>query len=380
MGRIEDLAAEMHTAGMALDDHMLHTIFVDALPAEYEVEARNLASHDSIGRDDIIKAVRERHHQLSGSRKKGSNAGHAGHAMFAGGGGGDRRKGVGGGAHGKGGGRGKGKCVRRGQQRRGGKGTNEDGGGSTAGAGRDGSSAKAAEGGTSEMRCHRCDKKGHWRVDCTEELCSRCHGRGHAADVCSTSKEEAVLAASDDDDDYDTVEGSAFKTGEAVECSDVLGRKGEGESAWQVGDAAWLCDSGASTHMARSADGMINCKECNLKQPIADDSARTIEGFCVINFVFRSGNGLVRVMLANVPHMPDLRHHLFSLPTLVKNGHTFEGRSAGIAVKLKSERSIMFPLTGNLYSLYAYWVDCSTRGYACAVLAPVNCPISPFST
>ena len=93
MGRIEDLAAEMRTAGMTLDDHMMYTIFIDALPAEYEVEARNLASRDSIGREDTIKVVRERHHRLSGSRKKGSNAGHAGHAMFAGGGDGAKEKG-----------------------------------------------------------------------------------------------------------------------------------------------------------------------------------------------------------------------------------------------------------------------------------------------
>ena len=39
-------------------------------------------------------------------------------------------------------------------------------------------------------------------------------------------------------------------------------------------------------------------------------------------------------------------------------------------VKLKSERSIVFPLTGNLYSLYGYRVDCGIRGDACAVLAP----------
>ncbi|CAN0566731.1 unnamed protein product, partial [Laminaria digitata] len=35
MGRIEDLAAEMRTAGMILDDNMLYTIFLDALPSEY---------------------------------------------------------------------------------------------------------------------------------------------------------------------------------------------------------------------------------------------------------------------------------------------------------------------------------------------------------
>ena len=88
MGRIEDLAAKTRTAGLTLDDHMLYTIFINALPAEYEVEARNLASSDTIGRDDITKSVRERHHRLSGNRKKGSNAGYAGHAIFAGGGGG----------------------------------------------------------------------------------------------------------------------------------------------------------------------------------------------------------------------------------------------------------------------------------------------------
>ena len=40
-----------------------------------------------------------------------------------------------------------------------------------------------------------------------------------------------MLAASNKDDD-DTVEASDFKAGEASECSDVLGRKGEGESTW----------------------------------------------------------------------------------------------------------------------------------------------------
>ena len=145
---------------------------------------------------------------------------------------------------------------------------------------------------------------------------------------------------------------------------------GKRESAWQVGGEAWLCDSGASTHITPSADGMINYRECNLKLRIADGSTRTIEGYSDINFVFRSGNGLVRVTLTNVAHVPDLRYHLFSLPTLVKHGHTFEGRPAGVVVKLKSERSIVFPLTGNLYSLYGYRVDCSTREDACAVLAP----------
>ena len=244
-------------------------------------------------------------------------------------------------------------------------------------AGGDGSSAKAADGGTSEVRRHRCGKEGHWRIDCAEDLSSRWHGRGHAADIRPTSKEEAVLAASDDDDDFDTLEASAFKARETGKCSNVSSKKGEGESPWQVGDEGWLSDSGASTHMTRSADGMINYRECNLKLRIADGSTRTIKGYGDINFVFRSGNGLVQVMLTNVAHVPDLRYHLFSPPTLVKHGHTFEGRPAGIVVKLKSELSIVFPSTGNLYGLYGYRVDCSTRGDAFAVFAPGKPPNKP---
>ena len=68
-----------------------------------------------------LKAVRERHHRLSGNRKKGSNAGHEGHSMYGGSGGG------GGGGRGKSGGSGRERGGRRGQHGRGGRNTNKDG-------------------------------------------------------------------------------------------------------------------------------------------------------------------------------------------------------------------------------------------------------------
>ena len=71
-------------------------------------EARNLASRGSTGREEIIKAVRERHPRLSENRKKGSNSGHT---LYAGDGAG--------GGHGKGGGHDNGKGGRRGKHQRG---------------------------------------------------------------------------------------------------------------------------------------------------------------------------------------------------------------------------------------------------------------------
>ena len=62
MGKSEDLAVKMGTAGQSRGDHMECVIFTYALPAEYEVKARHLTSCDSIGRDGNIKAVLERHH------------------------------------------------------------------------------------------------------------------------------------------------------------------------------------------------------------------------------------------------------------------------------------------------------------------------------
>ena len=92
-----------------------------------------------------------------------------------------------------------------------------------------------------------------------------------------------MLAVSSDDGDEGTIQALAFKAEEAGEYGDVLGRIGEGESAWLVGDEAWLCDSRASTHMMPSADCMTNYRECNLKLHIADGTTRSIEGECQVS-------------------------------------------------------------------------------------------------
>ena len=82
----------------------------------------------------------------------------------------------------------------------------------------------------------------------------------------------------------------------------------------------------------------------------------------------------MQVLATNVTNVPDLRCHLLFLHTLSNNDHTFEGRPNGAVVRLKLERSIVFPLSGTLYSLYGYRPDSSSGRKACAVLAPEQAP------
>ena len=123
-------------------------------------EARNLASRDSTGREEIIKAVREGHHGFSVNKNKGSESGNA---LYAG-------DGTGGG-HGKGGGHGNEKRGRRGKHGLRVRGNKEHGGGAEAAAGGDGSSAKSTEGSALVRACYRCGKEDNLRANCTEKLC-----------------------------------------------------------------------------------------------------------------------------------------------------------------------------------------------------------------
>lgn len=57
--------------------------------------------------------------------------------------------------------------------------------------------------------------------------------------------------------------------------------------------------------MMPSADSMVNYREYDLKLRIADGSIRSTKGYSDVNFLFRSENRLVQVLLTNVAHVPD---------------------------------------------------------------------------
>ena len=68
------------------------------------------------------------------------------------------------------------------------------------------------------------------------------------------------------------------------------------------------------------------------------------------------------------------RSFWFFLSAIVKNGHTIEGRPTGVVVWFKSQRSIVFPLSGTLYILCGYRVECSSRENASGALSTRQLP------
>ena len=59
MGRKDDLTTKMCVAGMALDDHMLITVFIDTLPPKHElVPAKPAGKADPTVEENMVGAVK----------------------------------------------------------------------------------------------------------------------------------------------------------------------------------------------------------------------------------------------------------------------------------------------------------------------------------
>ena len=119
--------------------------------------------------------------------------------------------------------------------------------------------------------------------------------------------------------------------------------------------------------MTPSTDCVTNDREYNLKLRISDGST------VILTLSFRP-EILIDLLLNVVAHVPDLRFRMHSLPTLPANGHIFGGRPTGGVVRLASERSIMFPFSGTLFSLFGYRVDSGCRENVFVALPPGQPP------
>ena len=85
--------------------------------------------------------------------------------------------------------------------------------------------------------------------------------------------------------------------------------------------------------------------------------------------------------LHDVEHAPRLSYNLIPLPSLALKTQTYAGDKGGVNVKLKREKTILFPLIGKLCHQYAHLPEVKGRvidtAYAVIDLGQTKAPTTP---
>lgn len=96
----------------------------------------------------------------------------------------------------------------------------------------------------------------------------------------------------------------------------------------------WIADSGASTHMTNTLDGMFDMVDANINISVGDGRKMTTTKIgkwkgVAIDQEGRKNN----ITLTNVSYVPDLMVNLFSLTTAMDKGYSVNGSKEGITVQ-----------------------------------------------
>ena len=130
----------------------------------------------------------------------------------------------------------------------------------------------------------------------------------------------------------------------------------------QMGDDLWLLDTWATGHFTYDPRLLQNNTESSRVLRCAGGNTFPIVGTGTLRLPPRSGEGVVRVTLMNVAHVPGLSHHLLSLRRIADAGNKYIGTREGIR--------IVFAKPGD--ELFAPSCGSSMVFLATALIGPVN--------
>ena len=251
-------------------------------------------------------------------------------------------------------------------------------GGSQGGRGNGGSGGKgSSDGGASSGRsssatakpggrtCWMCKSDHYYVRDCPKQICQGCGERGHYITKCG-QEENAVMAvdildrtSKDSDSDVDAYTTLEIKTGEYL-----VSMMEEG-GIRQMGDDLWFLDTGATGHFTHDPRLLENYAECSRVLRCAGGNLFPIVGTGTLRISLRSGEGVVRVTLMNVAHVPGLSHHLLSLRRIADAGNKCIGTRQGIRWD-----ELFAPSCGQLNGIFGYRTGRFSEENAHAVIAP----------
>ena len=96
----------------------------------------------------------------------------------------------------------------------------------------------------------------------------------------------------------------------------------------------WIADSGATTHMTNSLDGMFDLTDAKVSISVGDGrKMKTLRTGKWRGTAIDSEGTRRQITLSNVSFVPDLMVNLFSLTTVMDNGFQVDGNNKGIVVQ-----------------------------------------------
>ena len=95
----------------------------------------------------------------------------------------------------------------------------------------------------------------------------------------------------------------------------------------------WIADSGATTHMTNSLDGMFDLEDAKVSISVGDGRKMvTLKVGKWRGTAINSEGQEQKIVLTNVSYVPDLMVNLFSLTTAMERGFTINGSKNGITI------------------------------------------------
>merc|ERR1712224_562411 len=214
-------------------------------------------------------------------------------------------------------------------------------------------------------RCNLCGKFGHKAVDCPTKhkkdnggnggdkgrfngKCLYCGKWGHMKQDCKKLKSDRaakganVMIAEEDEDEEHVYMASDVVPSWWEKTDTSLLSENIGDVVETAKKNTWLIDSGASTHISNSLEGMKNLRKIERKIKIGSGEHVTAThiGDLFGNVVPKKGKN-ISICLKEVLVVPDMYCNLISMTKLMERGYKITGKNNEIRVE-KNGVSILF--------------------------------------
>ena len=205
-----------------------------------------------------------------------------------------------------------------------------------------------------KTRCHGCGKIGHRKEDCWELesnkekrpknwrsneknesgnkhnknpniVCWKCNKKGHIQANCPENKEQESGMMASQEEEASEIEVSFMAMSGTEKKSDL-----------------WIGDTGASTHMTNTLDGLFNLQNEETTVKIGNGERLTSSIVGTLKATVEQVDGSkIEVILKNVAYVPELTRNLFSITKALENGFKLSNKG-NIMILSKGTKMVKF--------------------------------------